>query len=177
VKAKFSTEVRSEFGVYDISIVGDSSPQVHEGATPRINIEIKAGLGLPIEQIERYIWESTPLILVRVITNQVILLRPSNLTKLIDFSIENITAKADRLLAGRQLFEVPGLQCEECMDLACRSNKHKRKSQTLVQLDNDDFENDLNRLLGNLPQVAEKTVLLILQEFSHCGQNCASGED
>src|SRR5208337_2619774 len=86
IKACVATEVKDNFGVYDVAIVRGSPSLILQNGQERVRIEVKASLGLPLEQIERYLWDPSPLIVVRVVTGHVVLLRRSDVEDFVLFS-------------------------------------------------------------------------------------------
>lgn len=157
-----STEVKDEMGRYDVTIVSGAPCLVMRDDRQVVRIEIKAALGLPLEQVERYVWTSAPLIVVRVLINQVILLRPKELMSFRDFSMSNLIAKAKRIEEGKG-YTVPG-KCWGCPDRSCPFNEGKgTEPRPLITL--SDAEWDLKALLNNIPSVAERTASLVLQEL------------
>ena len=166
MNASITTEVRDKVGVYDVTIVKGNPCEVLRGKEKIVRLEIKASLGLPLEQLERYLWNPTPLVLIRVVPGHVTLLRPSELTEFILFSLGCNQAKAERLLKAN-IFTVPGNYCTYCRDLKCSFNKKRgRGDTTLVRMDDSEFGTDLRSFLANLPYVAEKTATLVVQELS-----------
>ena len=168
IKACIATEVKDEngFGVYDVTIVRGNPCLVLQGGQEKIKIEIKASFGLPLEQVERYLWDPSPLILVRVITGQVILLKRPDLKEFVQFSNKLILEKAKRLAEGKSV-TVLGRYCSGCPDLKCPHNLGvKRPSNGVIKENDSDFGEDLNSLFRNLPYVAEKTSELVIRELT-----------
>jgi len=164
MRADIKTEQWSDIGRYDIVIA-----RCHEDENRAINeelrVEVKASLGIDLEQIVRYLWHQSPLILVRVLTRHVAELEPSKLQQFAICSIRKITAAADRIFAG-QVYTVPGLDCLKCPNGRCPYYvAASRKASSLVALSDDDFGRDLEVFLQNLNFVSEKTVSLIMEKF------------
>lgn len=82
--------------------------------------KVKAVLSLPLEQIERYLWNPSPLIIARILTGQVAVLRRDDLKEFVEFSKAEAVAKVESVLSG-EVFVVPG-DYRECRDTACRYN-------------------------------------------------------
>ena len=166
VQASIATEVKDSVGVYDVTIVQGNPCEIWQGSRKVVRLEIKASLGLPLEQLERYLWNPTPLVLVRVIPGQVTLLKPSELTDFVRFSLEANQAKAERLLQGK-FYTVPGNYCTFCRDIVCSFNpKREHNVDTMVRMKDSEFGMDLRSFLTNLPYVAERTATLVVQELS-----------
>ncbi len=167
IKACIATEVKDEngFGVYDVVIVRGNPCLILQDGHERVKIEIKASFGLPIEQLERYLWDQSPLILVRVIAGQVVLLKQSDLEGFVRFSNKLTFEKAKRLAEGEG-FTVPGRYCSGCPDLACPHRSGvKRPFNGIVKSSDADFGEDLRLLFSNLPYVSEKTATLVIAEL------------
>jgi hypothetical protein len=171
IKACIATEVKDEsgFGVYDVTIVRGNPCLVLQGGQEKIKIEIKASFGLPLEQIERYLWDPSPLVLVRVLAGQVVLLRRPDLKEFVQFSNRLILEKAKRLAEGKGS-TVPGPHCSGCPDSMCPHNRGARRSSNgVVKSSDSDFGEDLGLLFANLPYVAERTASLVVQELKRNG--------
>jgi hypothetical protein len=167
IKACIATEVKDEngFGVYDVTIVKGNPCLILQGGQEKIKIEIKASFGLPLEQVERYLWDPSPLILVRVLAGQVVLLKRPDLKEFVQFSNRLVLEKAKRLAEGKSV-TVSGLYCSGCPDLACPHNRGaKRPSNGVIKSNDSDFGEDLSSLFRNLPFVAEKTSELVIREL------------
>lgn len=178
IKACIATEVKDSngFGVYDVVIVRGNPGNpclILQGGQERVKIEIKASFGLPLEQVERYLWDPSPLILVRVLAGQVVLLKRSDLEEFVLFSNRLILEKAKRLAEGEG-FTVPGMYCSGCPDLKCPHRSDvKRLSNGVVKSSDADFGEDLRLLFSNLPYVAEKTSSLVISELTRGGRRTA----
>ena len=164
--ADIATEQRDLYGIYDLVIRNSNPIKLVSGDTEKIRVEVKASGGLPLSQLTRYFLDSSTLILVRVITNHVILIHPTDLEQFVKFSLDQIDAKADRLESGSFL-ETPGLYCSYgCPDYGCKYNKSKiRKAVGMVKLTNDDFEQDLLSYFSNLASVAERCADMVVEEL------------
>lgn len=175
LKACIATEVKDEsgFGVYDVVIVRGNPCLILQGGHERVKIEIKASFGTPLEQLERYLWDPSPLVLVRVLAGQVILLKPSHLEEFVRFSDKLVLEKAKRLAEGES-FTVPGAYCAGCPDLKCPHRSDANwPSKGIVKSSDADFGEDLRLLFSNLPYVAERTASLVIQELK---KNCAPAQ-
>jgi len=165
VNATILTEAPSEVGRYDVIVIQDYPYKVYAKGEEIVRIEVKASLGLNLEQIDRYLWDSSPLILARVITGHVAKIQPLALQSYILFSLRQLNAKADRLLSGK-LYTIPGTSCLSCPDSNCHYNRSKnRKSMNIVTMPDSEFERDLNSFFQNLSYVAERTASLVVEEM------------
>jgi hypothetical protein len=161
------TEAPGDYGRHDIVLVQRSPCADDANVAKKVRIEVKASLGLDFEQLDRYLWDSSSIILTRVITGHVVKLNPSAFQSYILFSLTELNAKANRLISGK-LYKIPGKECSSCYDYYCEHNcRNKlRKASHMVVMSDEDFNEDLKFFLQNLSSVAEKTVSLVLEEFS-----------
>jgi len=162
------TEERSELniGVFDVTIrVGDPCLICRNGKE-KVRLEVKASLGMQLEQIQRYLFDPSPLILVRVIPGHVMLLERRELEGFVDFSLQTILSKADRL-KDEKPFVVPGPHCLNCGDASCPFNYGKRTmNEGLITMSNAEFNEDMRLFFTNLPLVAERTAELVIRELT-----------
>jgi len=166
LKATILTEVRTDVGRYDAVVaLGDLSKAL-AGNTRRVRIEIKASSGLDFEQIGRYLWEPSPLILARVVTGHVAKLSPADLQSYVTFSLEELTAKVDRLLS-QKFYAVPGMDCTDCLDSKCIYNRKRvGRRNKIITLPDTEFADDLSSFFKNLSYVAERTAIMVVEELS-----------
>jgi hypothetical protein len=167
LEAIILTEAPCEIGRYDVVVAAGSPINVHPHNSGRVKIEVKASLGLDLEQLERYLWDPSPLILARVMTGHVARIKPAELQSYVTFSLEELNAKVDRLLSNK-LFVVPGMACTDCLDNNCiywRRRKNGRKSMNLVTLPDIEFEEDITSFFQNLSYVAERTAIMVVEEL------------
>lgn len=167
LNAVIQTEERSDIGKYDVVIAQGSPSKVYADGEEKVRIEVKASYGISLEQISRYLWQSSPLILVRVMTRHVTRIDPLQLQPYVMFILKEITAKADRILSCN-FYTVPGRGCFTCLDRHCRHNRYMGKRPSgLVAMPDDDFGEDLSSFFHNLTYVSEKTVNMIIEELRH----------
>ncbi len=174
INAQVATETRSDFGIYDVTIMQGEPCSILRNGEQKVRLEIKASLGLPLEQLERYLWDDSPIIVIRVITGQVTLFRPREMRELVLFSTSTVLEKSLRLMNG-SAYIVPGNYCSYCPDIDCQFNKSKQRTSNgmLVKMSDGDFGDDINSFFKNLPYVADKTASLVVQEL----KNDASNDD
>jgi hypothetical protein len=164
--AAIRTEEQSNVGRHDIVIALGSPLESYSGWKVRVRIEVKAGLGINLEQISRYLWDPSPLILVRVMTRHVTKIEPSTLQPYLLFMLRELHEKCDRILSGK-LYTIRGNACFACTDDRCPHNRgHDARSPGLVTLQNVDFGEDLASFFRNLSYVSEKTASTVVEELS-----------
>jgi hypothetical protein len=165
VNAGILTEAQNELGRYDVVVIQGYPYEVYAKNEEVVRIEVKASLGLNLEQIDRYLWNPSPLILVRVITGHVAKLQPQALQPYIFFSLRELNAKIDRLLSGK-FYTIPGSACVTCLDSSCTYNRSKsRKPMSMVTMSDTEFTEDLTSFFQNLSYVAERTASLVIEEL------------
>jgi len=165
VDATILTEAPSEIGRYDVVVIQGYPCRVYAKSEEIVRIEVKASLGLNLEQIDRYLWDFSPLILARVITGHVAKIQPLALQSYILFSLRELNAKADRLLSGK-FYTIPGTSCLSCPDNNCHYNRSKnRKSMNIVTMRDSEFAEDLKSFFQNLSYVSERTASLVVEEL------------
>ncbi len=166
LKATVLTEVRTDVGRYDAVVALGDLSEALAGNTRRVRIEIKASSGLDFEQIGRYLWEPSPLILARVVTGHVAKLSPADLQSYVTFSLEELTAKVDRLLS-QKFYAVPGMDCTDCLDSKCIYNRKRvGRRNKIITLPDTEFADDLSSFFKNLSYVAERTAIMVVEELS-----------
>jgi len=166
IKAVIQTERRSDIGRYDI-VITHGSPSKVCAYSEELRVEVKASLGFSLEQIARYLWHPSTVILVRVITRQVAKLEPSTLQRFIIFSLKGLIAKADRILSG-ELYTIPGTDCIACPDSECSHNHSLARTSTpLITMPDDEFEDDLELFFRNLSYVSVKAARLVVGRFKN----------
>jgi hypothetical protein len=158
------TEAPSDVGRHDIALI-QRNP-CNAGDDKKVRIEVKASLGLDFEQLGRYLWDPSPVILARVITGHIVRLDPSKLQSYIVLCLKELNAKADRLISGK-IIKISGMECTSCHASLCEHNRRKLSSRTrrLITMSDEALNEDLNLFLKNLCYVAEKTVSLAIEEF------------
>jgi hypothetical protein len=166
------TEAPNDYGRHDIVLAQENTCKDNANVTKKVRIEVKASLGLDFEQLDRYLWDPSPIILVRVITGHVVKLDPSTFQSYIHFSLAELNAKVDRLISSK-FYKIPGKECASCYDRYCEHNYRNRlwRAPCVITMSDEDFNEDLNRFLQNLRSVAEKTVSLALGELESTHPN------
>jgi hypothetical protein len=154
LQVSIATEAEYDFGVSDIRITLAKS----QGETKSriVRIEVKAGLGISLEQLERYLWNESPLIVVRVMTRHVAVLKPVLLRRFIRDTMRAAIAKGKRLANGT-FQELPGTHCGDCPDFGCSYNRCRHQAEKpMVKIRENEFESDLQSFFENIPLIAEK---------------------
>jgi len=163
--AAIQTEERSDVGRHDIVIALGSPCKVYANGEARLRIEVKGSLGINLEQISRYLLDSSPLILVRVMTRHVTKIEPSALQPYLLFMLRELHEKCDRILSSK-FYTIPGNACFACPDDRCPHNRYRDgRSEGLVTMANDDFGEDLVSFFRNLSYVSEKTASTVVEEL------------
>lgn len=165
-EATIFTEVSADSARYDAVVVLGKPGEVNAWDNRNVRIEIKASLGLDLEQIGRYLWYCSPLILVRVITGHVAKIYPSEIRSYVTFSLEELCSKVDRLFS-QKYYAIRGIDCGNCPNNKCAygpARSQKRKS-SVVTLPDMEFGEDLTLFFQNLSYVAERTAMMVVEEL------------
>jgi hypothetical protein len=172
-KVGIVTEQKSAVGRYDIVIeAGNPCVVYSNGPAKRIRIEVKASFGLPFEQIQRYLFDPSPLILARVLPGQVIKLDPLTLQSFIDFSARTLIEKSERILNNKG-YLVRGPHCSQCGNDACPFLPKREDRRRLVTMSEEELAWEMQLFLNNLPHVATKVAELVLEELKEGKENDA----
>jgi hypothetical protein len=173
INARVATEVKDDFGTYDVTILQAEPILILRDGEAKVRLEVKASLGLPLEQVDRYLWNPSLLILVRVITGHVMLLRPQELGEFVEFSLRTTLEKACRL-NEEKCFAVPGNYCSNCPDEGCPFYEQKRfYTHRLVKMTDSDFGIDMTSFLTHLPYAARRTADLVIEELRRPSEGLA----
>lgn len=165
IPSSICTEVEYDFGISDVEVTRADLTESSRGRSKTIRLEVKGSLGVPFDQIERYLWDGSSLVLIRVITGHVAVLPSSMMKQFVLSSMRNAIAKGRRL-AGCNFSTVPGNYCSECMNLVCPYNAYQpNRYRGMVKMRSEEFESDLQSFFTNIPRVAEKTAEIVIQEL------------
>lgn len=174
LRVSMATEAEYEFGVSDIQVTLLSPEGTKRNEVVRI--EVKAGLGISLEQLERYLWSEPPLVVVRIMTRHVAVLRPNLLQGFVRDSMKEAVAKGKRLASGA-FQEFPGTYCSECPDLGCSYNRYRQAATAMVKIHEGEFEQDLQSFFESIPIVAERVanaLVTLLTEFDETASETSS---
>lgn len=116
-------EAESPTGRYDVLIISGRSIQVLNG-NENICLELKVGLNISLDQLERYLWNGATLMLVRFATGDVVTLKASEWAGLLKATLRDRIEKARRILEGKAIL-VPGKDCRDCILKECKFNRNK----------------------------------------------------
>jgi len=169
-------EEANELGRFDLTIVNGSRLKIQAKSGKKLVVEVKASLGLDLGQIERYLLNGEPLLIIRIMTGQVKLLRPQELSKFLEESMRDLTSKAERILRDR-LFLVPGYECYRCPLKNCSHNKSREKERRIIAMGQKEFEEDFKAFMRNLYPTIDEAVKVILRELEVPSPNPSCGED
>jgi hypothetical protein len=163
VGIRIKTEEVSELGRRDV-VISDERQLTIKTNGKTLPVEIKASIGLDLAQIERYLLSGEPLLLVRIMTGQVKLLKPSDFSAFLRESVRDLSGKALRILDGRP-FSVTGYECNHCPVKSCPHNRTQKQNRAFVCMKQDDFDADLSRFLTNLYPAVDRAVQVALKEL------------
>jgi hypothetical protein len=144
--------------------VNDSRLKIQTGNGKKLVVEVKASLGLDLAQIERHLLNGEPLLLIRIMTGQVKLLRPENLSSFLEESMKDLVSKAGRIMNSRP-FLVSGYECYRCPLSKCDHNKSKVKERRIISMNQKEFGEDVETFMVNLYPTIERATQIILREL------------
>lgn len=153
-----STSIKSEHkinnGTLDIVILYDKIIlNYHEKS---ICIEIKSGRSIDLFQIERYLYESYVLIVVRVPTRDVVPIHQTNISGELIAGINSTIKKID-LLNENNLLKVQGEWCKGCT-ASCEFSKKMSKNSHIARLEFEEF-------FKNVSIVTDETIRVLKEEM------------
>ena len=160
---QIKTEEMCELGRRDV-IITDARQLTIETNGKTLPVEIKASIGLDLVQVERYLLSGEPLLLVRIMTGQIKLLKPSDFSAYLEQSIRDLSERAMRILDGRP-FLVTGYECHGCPVKSCPRNRTRKPSRRLVCMKQEEFDADLSGFLRNLYPTIDEAVRVALREL------------
>ena len=166
-QAAIASEVVVPLGRYDMLLTTGSPCRLLAGNKEILRLEIKTAKSFPLEQAIRYLWESdSPLIVARLLTRQVLTLRPNTLTEVLDFTLRETVLKADRIMKG-EIQPTPGAYCADCGDAEChwnRASEHKRDPGIITIRE---FSADLQTVMTNIPRIAGEVATIAVRELQN----------
>jgi hypothetical protein len=153
-----STTIKSEHkinnGTLDIVILYDKIIlNYHEKS---LCIEIKSGRSIDLFQIERYLYESYVLIVVRVPTRDVVPIHQTNIAGELIAGINSTIKKID-LLNENNLLKVQGEWCKGCT-ANCEFSKKLNKNSHVARLEFEEF-------FKNVSIVTDETIRVLKEEM------------
>ena len=163
VGIRIKTEEMSELGRRDV-VISDERQLTIKTNGKTLPVEIKASVGLDLAQVERYLLSGEPLLLVRIMTGQVKLLKPSDFSAYVEQSIRDLSDKALRILEGRP-FLVTGYECNHCPVKSCPHNRTRKPNRRFVYMKQEEFDTDLSDFLRNLYPTIDEAVQVVLREL------------
>lgn len=163
VGIRIKTEEVSELGRRDV-VISDERQLTIKTNGKTLPVEIKASIGLDLAQVERYLLSGEPLLLVRIMTRQVKLLKPSDFSAYVEQSIRDLSDKALRILDGRP-FLVTGYECNHCPVKSCPHNRARKPNRRFVYMKQEEFDTDLSDFLRNLYPTIDEAVRVALREL------------
>jgi len=127
-----------------------------------ICLEVKTGFGVSFEQIEKYMWNGTIVILVRCVTGHALAFRAQDWSGPLRTVLEDRIKKAKRILDGNVVL-VRGPDCKKCPLKDCKFNEFKAEENETERA--NDFYETLDKFRKNATKAIETAVNLVLQEL------------
>lgn len=153
-----SSEHVIKTGKLDIAIFPDRI--LLTSNSKNIAIEIKSGKSIDLFQIERYLFETDVLIVLRVPTQDVFLVRALSAGNDLLRSIDLITDKIDRILAGK-IYKVKGEGCRGCTaQCEYRTNpRWNNNGNKGPPLEFETFAKNTYKVIDNVIPIVERELL------------------
>jgi hypothetical protein len=176
LEATIFAEVSADSARYDAVIALGRLSKIERWDSGTVRVEIKGSLGMDFEQLGRYLWNRSPLILVRVITGHVVKIYPSELQSYVTFSLNELVAKIDRLISQKH-YALPGTDCVDCPNIKCAywQDRNRRRKTNFVALSDMEFGQDLTLFFQNLSYAAERTALMVVEELQDVSRQSKVG--
>jgi hypothetical protein len=130
----------------------------------RVAVEVKTGVVLDFSQLERLMRDSDIVILARVNTEHVAVLRSREYNAVLAQSLMIKIGRVKRLIEGRPCM-VQGRDCLLCMNDECICAQGLSRSRFVV-LRGDEFDADIDAFLKMLPSVVNRVVEMVVREAS-----------
>jgi len=164
------SEDPGELGKADVAIKNiNNGFRIVSGSV--IRVEVKAGASLDINQIIRYLIDSDSVILLRVLSEDAVILRRKELSPIIKNTLTILRGKLTDILNAldKQLPIIPGKYCRSCK-ASCdyASNTDKNGVNNYANL-----EKDLKNTLIKTDEAIKKAIKLVLTELLN---NMGEGE-
>jgi hypothetical protein len=155
-------EAENPTGRYDILlIVNRRGIQIMNGKES-ICLEAKTGLNISFNQLEKYLWNGTTIILVRFATGDVLTFRAGEWTRFLKAALSDRIEKARRIIEGRVVL-VPAPDCRKCPLKDCRFNESRMEENELGK--NNSFLEALEGFRKNAITAIEAAVNSALEEL------------
>jgi len=130
----------------------------------RVTLEIKTGLGLDFNQLERLMCDNDIVVLIRASTGHATTLRSRKYDTILIESLRNRIGRVRRLIEGCS-YMVQGRDCLLCTNESCPFMRRPARPRMVV-LRNDDFDVDIDAFLRTLPSAVNRAVESVIRETS-----------
>lgn len=166
LQASISIEGKGVVGVYDVLIAnGKSLVSISDKGGKKIVVEWKSGAGLSLSQLERYLFECSILVLVRVQMNQVVRIARSDIGEHLKRSLVSLTERAQVVEAGENLQKIPGPYCKGCPVDGCEFRK-EISTEKMVSFASESMEADLLSVFKNVDGCIDQAIKIVLDELA-----------
>ncbi|MEM0358027.1 MAG: hypothetical protein QXL77_06615 [Candidatus Bathyarchaeia archaeon] len=156
-------EMENPTGQYDVLVkLNEGRVQILNG-NKNISLEVKTGLNVSLSQLEKYLWNGVTLILLRLTTGDIVVLRPEDWAIFLKSALIDRIKKAKRILTDTPV-SVPGEDCKRCPLKGCQFNKRESKNRGITR------PKDLSELLKlfreNAYRAIEEAVKVVIRELT-----------
>jgi hypothetical protein len=168
LKAWISTEDKHIVGVFDVLITNSKFLVTisDKKGSKKIVVEWKSGATFSMSQIERYLWEGTTVVLVRVQMNQVIRIRRRDIEKYLLGSLVALTERVSSTSMTNALQKIPGPYCTGCPVTSCEFYKTTSNGDKVISFSSDAMQKDLILAYMNLDRCVVEAIEIVIQELT-----------
>lgn len=161
ISVNVESEAKDIVGVYDVSIINGENIQLYN-SHGKLCIELKVGLNISLNQLEKYLWNTPTLILARFATGDVVKLRAQEIASFLQAALKERIEKATRILNGVTIV-VPGRDCLNCNIGEC---KFRKESTSYDIFRPRNLGKLLEIFLKNLSKTIDIAVMAVLEEVN-----------
>jgi|GEM_PF-6986495 len=173
ISACIATEEKSIPGVYDVLIRNEQGIITirNEKNGKRICVELKGGASFGIDQLERYLYENDIVVLVRVLMNQVLRIRRTDIESYLNRSLLHLCNRTTLISGAGEngnlaaLQKIPGPYCKGCpVGVDCQFFIQSTQSH-LVSFSSKSMQEDLLAIFSNVDGCIDQATDIIIEEL------------
>jgi len=170
-------EAETPTGKYDVLLMVDRGGVQILNGYGDICLEAKTGLNISLGQLEKYLWNGSTAVLVRLARGDAVLFKAQDWADFMKAALRDRIEKAKRILKGKAIL-VPGRDCKECLLKECRFNRNtleKRgitKPRNMSELFEEFRMNAYVSIDAAVKLVTEELNKLLSESAHHVKNNC-----
>ena len=150
-------ETVTNVGKLDVAITNQKI--VVSNGNKKIGVEVKSGKGgVDLFQLIRYLFEVDKLVVARVATTDVVIIKKSDIADQLDKISSSVQYKIGQIIEG-QRYKVAGPWCDGCT-VECEYRKKKSTSHYVAKMEG------LADFVNNVGATVEKTILILKEELA-----------